>query len=142
RELRKRHSAAGPEERGAHDSADERAYFAGGGRGGSLVSQCEGETDRALEETIAVNFQGVGFIQMANTGKVKIGLIGSQFQADIHATSLQSMPHEAEIVAVASPTPGNSEKFAKHFKIARAYTNYREMLKDREIEMVSICAPN
>ena len=79
---------------------------------------------------------------MANTGKVKIGLIGSQFQADIHATSLQSMPHEAEIVAVASPTPGNAEKFAKHFKIAKAYTDYREMLKDREIEMVSICAPN
>jgi len=79
---------------------------------------------------------------MATTGKVKIGLIGSQFQADIHATSLRSMPHEAEIVAVASPTPGNAEKFAKHFGIARAYTNYREMLKDREIEMVSICAPN
>jgi len=30
---------------------------------------------------------------MATNDKVKIGIIGSQFQADIHATSLQIMPH-------------------------------------------------
>lgn len=79
---------------------------------------------------------------MANTGKVKIGLIGSQFQADIHATSLQLMPHEAEIVAVCSPTSGHAAKFAKHFGIPRVFTDYREMLKESDIEMVNICAPN
>ena len=46
---------------------------------------------------------------MANTGKVKVGIIGSQFQADIHAASLQIMPHEAEVVAVASPTPVSAQ---------------------------------
>src|ERR1700704_4273907 len=79
---------------------------------------------------------------MANTGKVKVGIIGSQFQADIHAASLQIMPHEAEVVAVASPTPGNAAHFAKRFNIPRVFTDYREMLKDRDIEMVTICAPN
>jgi myo-inositol 2-dehydrogenase / D-chiro-inositol 1-dehydrogenase len=79
---------------------------------------------------------------MDTNAKVKIGIIGSQFQADIHATSLQIMPHEAELVAVASPTPGNAEHFAKRFKIPRAYTDYREMLKDPAIEVISICAPN
>jgi len=73
---------------------------------------------------------------MDTNAKVKIGIIGSQFQADIHATSLQIMPHEAELVAVASPTPGNAEHFAKRFNIPRAYTDYREMLKDPAIEVI------
>lgn len=79
---------------------------------------------------------------MENKGRVKVGIIGSQFQADIHAASLQIMPHEAEVVAVASPTPGNASAFAKRFDIPRAFTDYREMLKERDIEMVTICAPN
>ena len=52
------------------------------------------------------------------------------------------MPHEAEVVAVASPTPGNAAHFAKRFNIPRVFTDYREMLKEPDIEMVSICAPN
>ena len=65
---------------------------------------------------------------MANNGRVKVGIIGSQFQADIHAASLQIMPHEAEVVAVASPTPGNAAAFGKKFGIPRVFTDYREML--------------
>jgi len=79
---------------------------------------------------------------MANGSKVKVGIIGSQFQADIHATSLQIMPDTAEVVAVASPTPGNAAAFAKKFGIPRVFTDYREMLKEKDIEMVSIAAPN
>src|SRR6201998_4893843 len=78
---------------------------------------------------------------MAN-GKGKGGIIGSQFQADIHAVSLQIMPHEAEVLAVASPTPGNAAALAKRFGIPRVFTDYREMLKERDIEMVILCAPN
>jgi myo-inositol 2-dehydrogenase / D-chiro-inositol 1-dehydrogenase len=79
---------------------------------------------------------------MASEGKVKVGIIGSQFEADIHATSLQIMPEAAELVAVASPTPGNAAAFAKKFGVKRAFTDYREMLKEKDIEMVSIAAPN
>src|SRR2546428_2682699 len=75
-------------------------------------------------------------------GRVKVGIIGSQFQADIQAASFQIMPHDAEVVAVASPTPGNAAELAKKFGIPRAYTDYREMLKERDIEMVTIAAPN
>ncbi len=45
--------------------------------------------------------------------KVKIGIVGSRFQADCIAASVKSMPEEAEVVAVASPTPGNDEAFAR-----------------------------
>jgi myo-inositol 2-dehydrogenase/D-chiro-inositol 1-dehydrogenase len=79
---------------------------------------------------------------MANDSRVKVGIIGSQFQADIHAASFQIMPDDAEVVAVASPTPGNAQAFAKKFNIPRAFTDYREMLKEKDIEMVTIAAPN
>jgi predicted dehydrogenase len=77
-----------------------------------------------------------------NSGKVKVGIIGSQFEADIHAASFQIMPEEAEVVAVASPTPGNAAKLARKYGIPRVFTDYQEMLKEPDIEMVTITAPN
>jgi predicted dehydrogenase len=79
---------------------------------------------------------------MSDKGKVKVGIIGSQFEADIHAESFRILPQEAEVVAVASPTPGNAAKLAKKYGIPNAYTDYREMLKQKDIEMVTITAPN
>ncbi|HIP96238.1 MAG TPA: Gfo/Idh/MocA family oxidoreductase [Anaerolineae bacterium] len=79
---------------------------------------------------------------MANKGKVKVGIIGSQFEADIHAASFQIMPEEAEVVAVASPTPGHPEELARRYGIPRVFHDYREMLKEKDIEMVTIAAPN
>src|SRR4030081_1389609 len=74
--------------------------------------------------------------------KVRIGIVGSRFQADCIATSVKAMPEEMEVVAVASPTKGNAEAFARHHGIPRAYHDYRDMRRDPEIEMVSITAPN
>src|SRR5678816_2458579 len=74
--------------------------------------------------------------------KVKIGIVGSRFQADCIAASVKAMPEEAEVVAVASPTPGNAEAFARRHGIPAAYGDYREMLRDPAIELISITAPN
>jgi predicted dehydrogenase len=79
---------------------------------------------------------------MANKGKVKVGIIGSRFEADIHAASFQILPDEAEVVAVASPTPGNAEKLAKRYGIERIFTDYQQMLAKKDIEMITITAPN
>ncbi len=79
---------------------------------------------------------------MPHTGKVKVGIIGSGFEADIHAAAFQIMPGEAEVVGVASPTPGHAEKLAQQYNIPRFFTDYREMLKEDDIEMVTIAAPN
>ena len=49
---------------------------------------------------------------MAAKGRVKVGIIGSGFEADIHAESFRIMPDEAEVVAVASPTPGHAAALA------------------------------
>lgn len=79
---------------------------------------------------------------MTNSGKVKVGIIGSQFQADIHACAFKIAPDEAEVVAVASPSPGNAAALAKKYGISRIFTDYRSMLEERDIEMVTIAAPN
>src|SRR5437867_13324259 len=79
---------------------------------------------------------------MASRDKVKVGIIGSQFEADIHAESFRLMPEEAEVVAVASPTPGHPEALARKYGIPRVFHDYREMLKEQDIEMVTITAPN
>src|SRR5438045_2543605 len=74
--------------------------------------------------------------------KVGIGIVGSQFQADCIATSVKAMPEEAEVVAVASPTPGNAESFARRHGIPAFYVDHRELLRDPRVEIVHISAPN
>jgi predicted dehydrogenase len=74
--------------------------------------------------------------------KVGIGIVGSRFQADCIAHSVKMLPDEAEVVAVASPTPGNAESFAKRHGIPGAYQDYRELLRDPRVEMIHISAPN
>src|SRR4051812_25926340 len=77
-----------------------------------------------------------------SVSRVRIGIVGSRFQADCIAHSVKLMPDEAEVVAVASPTRGNADAFAKRHDVPRAYTDYREMLRDPNVEMISISAPN
>jgi myo-inositol 2-dehydrogenase / D-chiro-inositol 1-dehydrogenase len=43
--------------------------------------------------------------------RVKVGIVGTGFVADIHAAALKMVP-EAELIGVASPTPGKAKKFA------------------------------
>jgi len=79
---------------------------------------------------------------MANKGPVKVGIIGSQFEADIHAFSLGAVPETAELVAVASPTPGHATGLAKKYNIPRVFTDHKKMLAEKDIELVTIAAPN
>jgi hypothetical protein len=52
------------------------------------------------------------------------------------------MGAEAEVAAVASPTPGHAEALARRYGVARWFTDYREMLAQSDIEMVTVTAPN
>lgn len=71
---------------------------------------------------------------------VKVGMIGTGFVGDIHHAAFKGWVHNAEVVAVASPH--NAAKFAEERGIASAYSDYHEMLKDKEIEVVDIGIPN
>ncbi|MDQ3673866.1 MAG: Gfo/Idh/MocA family oxidoreductase, partial [Gemmatimonadota bacterium] len=74
--------------------------------------------------------------------RVKVGIVGSRFQADCIASAVKANPDEAAVVAVASPTRGNAQAFASRHGIPRAYNDYPALLKDPEVEMISITAPN
>ena len=74
--------------------------------------------------------------------KVGIGIVGSRFQADCVAASARMVPDEAEVVAVASPSPGHAAAFAARHGVARAHADYRVLLRDPDVELVWITAPN
>jgi predicted dehydrogenase len=76
---------------------------------------------------------------MVNT--VKVGLIGSGFIADIHAAAFK-MVAEADLVAVASPTPGKARSFAEERGIPKSFENYQDLLALDPIDVVLVGVPN
>lgn len=73
--------------------------------------------------------------------KVRVGLIGSQFISTIHAEALKRCS-EAELLAVASPTPGNAQSFAQKHHIPHHHTDYRNLLAMEEVDLVVLGVPN
>ena len=72
---------------------------------------------------------------------VGVGFVGSQFISVIHARALQRNPN-ARLIGVASPTPGQAEGFARDYAVPHHFTDYRDMLKRDDIDMVVIGTPN
>lgn len=64
-----------------------------------------------------------------SSDRVRIGIVGSRFEADIHAASV-AMGCHGEVVAVASPTPGDARALADRYGVQKAYTDYHAMLDD------------
>ncbi|MGH7968274.1 MAG: Gfo/Idh/MocA family oxidoreductase, partial [Limisphaerales bacterium] len=60
--------------------------------------------------------------------KVRVGLIGSGFVSAIHVEALKPCG-AAEIIAVASPSPGKAESFARKHGIRRHFEDYRKLLE-------------
>ena len=73
--------------------------------------------------------------------KIKVGLIGSQFISHIHTLSLKRCG-QAEVFAVASPTPGHSQSFAAKHEIPHHFTDHRKLLAMPELDMVVLGVPN
>ena len=73
---------------------------------------------------------------------VKVGLIGAGFVTDLHEFSFRHYVPDAEIVAVASPTPGKAARFAKERGIPHAFDNYRDLLALKEIDVITVAIPN
>ncbi|MHB8902644.1 MAG: Gfo/Idh/MocA family protein [Thermoguttaceae bacterium] len=73
--------------------------------------------------------------------KVRVGLVGTQFVSTIHAEALKTVP-EAELLAVASPTPPHPAEFARKYGIPHHFTDYRRMLELDELDMVVLGLPN
>ena len=73
--------------------------------------------------------------------KVRVGIIGSQFVANLHAEALKSVPN-AELVAAASPREAHVRPFATLHGIPHWFTDYRQLLERDDIDLVTIACPN
>ena len=73
--------------------------------------------------------------------KTRVGIIGSQFISHIHTLSLRRCS-QAEVFAVASPTPGHASAFAEKHQIPHHFTDYRKLLAMPELDMVVVGVPN
>src|SRR5215470_5667104 len=73
--------------------------------------------------------------------KIKVGIIGSQFISHIHTLSVKRCD-QAEVFAVASPTPGHASAFAAKNGIPHHLTDYKMLLAMPEVDMVVVGVPN
>jgi predicted dehydrogenase len=73
--------------------------------------------------------------------KIKVGLIGSGFVAELHMYAYKRV-HSVEVEVAAVVSRGDRvEDFAKKHRIARTYRDYRALLEDPDIDVVDICTP-
>ncbi len=75
---------------------------------------------------------------------IKVGIIGcGGIAKGKHMPSLKKVK-DCEMVAFCDIIPERAEKAAKEYGTpdAKTYTDYKELLKDSEIEVVHVCTPN
>ncbi len=72
--------------------------------------------------------------------KLRVGVIGTGFGALVQIPAFRAHPR-AEVVAVASGTPGKARQVAGRFEIPHAFDDYREMLAKADLDLVSITCP-
>lgn len=72
--------------------------------------------------------------------KIRVGVIGTGFGTIVHIPGFQSCP-DTEVVAVCSAHREHAEAAAQQFGIPLAFTDYREMVRLPELDLVSVTAP-
>ncbi|MCL2158752.1 MAG: Gfo/Idh/MocA family oxidoreductase [Oscillospiraceae bacterium] len=73
-------------------------------------------------------------------GKLKIGVLGLGCISYAHIPAYQNNS-EVELYAICDKSENWLEYRAKQLNVARAYTDYRELLDNPEIDAVSVCLP-
>ena len=73
--------------------------------------------------------------------KIKVGLIGGGFICGVHTQALRRLGF-IDIVAIAEANQVLADEAAKKLFIPHAYGDYREMLKNKDIDAVHVLTPN
>ncbi len=73
--------------------------------------------------------------------KIKVGVLGAGFIGPAHIEALRRLGY-IEVKALADINQDVAIQKAKLLNIAKSYGDYREVLKDPEIQVVHICVPN
>ena len=72
--------------------------------------------------------------------KIRTAIVGCGKVGHTHARSLQSLP-DSEFVAVCDVSADRTEAYRKEYNV-KAYTDFRKMILEEGVEMVSICTPH
>lgn len=72
--------------------------------------------------------------------KLRVGVIGTGFGAEVQIPAFLAHSR-VEVVAVASGTPGRAREVAGRFAIPHAFDDYRDMVAQAELDLVSITSP-
>ena len=75
--------------------------------------------------------------------KVRVGFIGAGGIAGTHMRWLQPIDG-VEVIALSDPAEGACERHIKQYGLdgAKAFRDYKDMLKMKDIDAVSVCTPN
>lgn len=69
--------------------------------------------------------------------RLGVGVIGLGWWGDIHARIYSELP-QANLVALCSRTESRAEELAAKYGATRIYTDYRELVRDPEVQAVSV----
>ena len=74
--------------------------------------------------------------------KIGIGIIGAGSIADIgHCPSIRELEN-AELIALCDNNKENLDKLQKKWEPKRVYTDYHDLIRDKEIQVVIVATPN
>ncbi|MEZ0536489.1 Gfo/Idh/MocA family protein [Caldicellulosiruptoraceae bacterium PP1] len=74
-------------------------------------------------------------------GKIKFGIVGCGVISDTHAKAISELKDDLELVAVCDVIEERAKKLAEKYNV-KYYLDYNEMLKDDEIDAISVCTPS
>ncbi|CCQ96491.1 putative oxidoreductase, NADH-binding [[Clostridium] ultunense Esp] len=75
--------------------------------------------------------------------KLRVGIIGAGQIAQVaHIPGYLSRPNEVEIVALSDLIKEKADSVASKYSIPHVFADYREMLRQCELDVVSVCTPN
>lgn len=74
--------------------------------------------------------------------KIRIGVIGCGAIAEHAHLAEYAALKDVEIAALADIHTGRLEEMSRKFGVERTYTDYRELLAQKDLDAVSICTPN
>lgn len=73
--------------------------------------------------------------------KIKAGLIGGGFIGVIHAEMLRRLGF-VDVVAIAGSNQEKADTIAAELSIPTAYGDYKDLIKDRDVDVVHVLTPN
>jgi predicted dehydrogenase len=77
----------------------------------------------------------------SKTSRTKFGVVGAGLWGSFHCKTLNALPN-AELAAVCDIDPERARAMQEQFGARKAYTDYRELIADPDVEAVTVATPD